>query len=79
MSFHVDFIASSPEAVESILPEEHLPDCVRDFIIQALKGCAGSPVSVKAVGHLYNGDYQVSSASIEVRKVNMRTPKVEKE
>lgn len=75
MSFNVEFTAASATSAAQIVAEEHLPDSVRTFLAQAISGCAGSPVYVKAVGHLYKNDYQVSTVQIVVSRVDFRAPK----
>jgi hypothetical protein len=75
MSFHVEFVAASAEdAVAIVQAEKQLPDCVKDFIVKALDGCKGSPVSIHATGHLYTGagSYDISNANLVVKKVALR-------
>src|SRR5882757_2447772 len=79
VSFYVEFTAAShDDALRIVVAEEFLPDCVRAFICQALEAyrTAGA-IYVKAVGHLYTKDYDVSSAEILVREVKLRRPKPE--
>ena len=63
MSFYVEFTAAShDDALRIVLAEEILPDCVRTFICQAVEAYpAAAAIYVKAVGHLYSEDYEVSS------------------
>lgn len=77
MSFSLEFQAASADDAAKILGEEtQLPDSIRAFIVQALQALPdGSGVSIKADGHLFNNDYQVSNATLMVRPVKMRVPK----
>jgi hypothetical protein len=80
MSFSVKFIAASAADAERILAEEHLPESVRAFLTQAVRGCEkrvpGSAVQVDAAGHLCTGeDYVVSNATISVMPVGFRKPR----
>jgi hypothetical protein len=77
MSFYVEFTAGShDDALRIVLAEEILPDCVRTFICQAVEAYpAAAAIYVKAVGHLYSKDYEVSSAEIVVREIKLRHPR----
>ena len=64
MSSYVEFTA-----------EEFLPDSVRTFVCQALEAYrAAGAIYVKAAGHLYSKDFEVSSAEIVVREIKLRQP-----
>ena len=80
MSFNFEFTAASSELAEKILTEEHAPDCVKAFIAQAVKAVKPPDmVYVKAVGHLFNDDYQTSTYNITVCKAAaVRYPKSDK-
>ena len=75
MSFHFDFNAATIEEANAILEEEVMPDGVKAFVKQGLQAFPDSAVHVKAIGHLWNKDYNVSAAEIKVEKIFMRTPK----
>ena len=77
MSFYVEFTAASrDDALRIILTEEFLPDSVRTFLCQALEAYhTARAIYVKATGHLYSRDYDVSSAEIVVREIKLRYPK----
>lgn len=74
MSFSFDFHAPT-DAVSALLDThggaKHAPQCVKDFIRQAVSGLPHDIVHVKADGHLFNKDYQVSSCKIEVTPVTV--------
>lgn len=75
MSFSMDFVAKQAD-VAKIIATEHLPPCVAVFINQAVSAFKPDAlVSVKAVGHLYNNDHNMSSATINVQEVAVRVPK----
>ena len=77
MSFSFEFVASVPDA-KKIIEQEHAPHEVKLFILQALRGCKTEGwVFVKANGHLYDGDYQTSNATISVTPMDVRKPKVQ--
>ena len=80
MSFSVEFYAGSKaKAVRKLADKEHLhlPESVREFLLRAVEALPSGDedikrvVHVKAHGHLCErpGDYQVSSATIEVREL----------
>jgi hypothetical protein len=77
LSFYVEFTAAShDDALRIVLAEEFLPDSVRTFVCQALEAYrAARAIYVKAVGHLYSKDFEVSSAEIVVREIKLRYPK----
>jgi hypothetical protein len=77
LSFYVEFtVASHDDALRIVLAKEFLPDGVRTFICQALEAYrAARAIYVKAVGHLYSKDFEVSSAEIVVREIKLRQPK----
>lgn len=76
MSFSFEFVASVPDA-KKIIEQEHAPHEVKLFIHQALRGCKIEGwVHIKANGHLYDGDYQTSTAVISVTPWEVRKPKV---
>lgn len=79
MSFSVKFIAATAADAERILAVEHLPETVRSFLIDAVRGCGkrlpATAVLVDAAGHLCSGeDYVVSNATISVMPVAFRRP-----
>jgi hypothetical protein len=74
MSFSFEFYATSAEDAARIIAQEIMPDSVRQFVLEGVKAATG-PLYVKAWGHLYQADYQISSAQIEVRPFTYRTPK----
>jgi Protein of unknown function (DUF1353) len=74
MSFSFEFYAASADDAAKIMAEETVPESVRQFVLAGVKAAKG-PVFVKAMGHLYNGDYQVSTAQLEVRPFTVRAPK----
>ena len=60
------------------MAEELLPDSVRTFLWQALAAYhATRTFCVKAAGHRYDRDDDVSSAEIVVREIKLRQPKSE--
>ncbi len=75
MSFNFEFIAATPEAATKIVEQETAPDSVKAFLMQAITAIKVGPVKVKAMGHLFNGDYATSTANIEVYGVVLREPK----
>jgi hypothetical protein len=79
MSFNVEFTAASHgDALRIVIAEEFLPDSVRTFVCQALEAYrAARAIYVKAVGHLYSKDFEVSSAEIVAREIKLRQPKSE--
>lgn len=77
MSFHIEFYAEHSVHAKGLVDEANLPTPVRQFIAQALDGCEGNPVYVKAYGHLYTGDYKISTATIVVQPIPMSVPKGE--
>jgi hypothetical protein len=79
LSFYVEFTAAShDDALRIVVAEEFLPDSVRTFVCQALEAYRSAPaIYVKAVGHLYSKDFEVSSAEIVVREIKLRQPKSE--
>ena len=75
MSFNVEFVAESAADAKKIVAEEYyLPESVKDFLNHALSAYPTGMVSVKATGHLYNNDYKVSTATIEVKGIGVRHP-----
>lgn len=75
MSFNFDFIAEREDASQ-IIGEEHAPTLVKDFLRAGLSAFKpGSLVRVKAVGHLFNNDYQTSNSDLLVTEVTLRKPK----
>ena len=75
MSFNFEFVAEREDAVQ-ILSEENAPVEVKNFISVGLRAFKpGSLVHVKAVGHLYNNDYQISTGALVVEQVYLRKPK----
>ena len=79
MTFYVEFTAAShDDALRIGVAEEYLPDSVRTFVCQALEAYrAARAISVRAVGPLYSKDFEVSSAEIVVREIELRQPKSE--
>lgn len=75
MSFNFEFVAQREDA-RQIVGEEHAPETVKQFLLQALTAFKpDSMVRVKAVGHLYGNDYSVSTADISVSEITIRRPK----
>ena len=75
MSFNFDFVASQQDA-GAILTEEHAPESVKEVLRRGLIAFKPeSLVRVKAVGHLFNNDYQKTTADLLVEQVVVRTPK----
>ena len=75
MSFNFEFVAEKEDAVQ-ILNEETAPVAVKNFVSDGLLAFKpGSLVHVKAVGHLYNNDYQKSTGELVVEQVHLRKPK----
>lgn len=75
MSFSLDFTATQADA-GTILEQEYAPECVKVFIKAALTAFAPEAlVFVKAYGHLYNKDYNISNATIAVQEVSLRKPR----
>jgi len=75
MSFSFEFVATTANAA-AIVNQEHAPTEVKLFIQQALTAFPPeSLVFVKAIGHLYNKDYQWSNADIKVYQLTLREPK----
>ena len=73
MSFNVEFTAKVADA-KKIVEKEYLPSEVKLFVQAGLRAFADDKlVYVKAQGHLFNGDYQRSSADIVVQEVVLRT------
>jgi hypothetical protein len=75
MSFDFEFVATRKDAGD-ILEEETAPEAIKEVLRRGL--IAFNPeslVRVKAVGHLFNGDYQRSNADLIVEQVSIRTPK----
>lgn len=79
MSFSFEFTANREDA-RQIIGEERAPDCVKQFLLQALTAWTpDAMVAVKANGHLYGNDYETSTCNITVSKVMARRPKPPKE
>lgn len=77
MSFNFDFIATRFNA-QKLVVEENAPEVVKQFILQGLLAYGQDDlVRVKATGHLFNNDHQISNAELLVIKVTVREPKVE--
>ena len=75
MSFNMEFVAKQSDAV-AVVNEQTAPDSVKAFLAQAISAFKPEAlVSVKANGHLFNGDFQRSSADIVVQEVMVREPK----
>lgn len=68
MSFSFEFYAKTAADAHKILDTHYAPESVKDFVHAAIHATEG-PVFVKAFGHLYQNDYTVSNATIEVRPV----------
>jgi hypothetical protein len=68
MSFSFDFNAINSITALAVLEKQHAPEIVKGFARAALSGITG-PVSVRANGHLYNNDYNVSSCTISVAPI----------
>ncbi len=75
MSFSFEFYAANAEDAAKILAREIAPETVKQFLLEGVKAATG-PVYVKAMGHLYQADYQISTAQLEVRPFSYRTPKL---
>jgi hypothetical protein len=75
MSFNFEFVAEREDASQ-IIGEEHAPIAVKDFLTAGLAAFKpDSLVHVKAVGHLFNSDYQTSTGQLVVEQVVVRKPK----
>lgn len=75
MSFSFEFVATQTDALK-IVEQEHAPDCVKEFLCGGLAAFGPDAlVSVKAFGHLYNKNYDRSSATLGVQELCMRLPK----
>lgn len=75
MSFSLEFYAKDPTEAHTLIDQQYAPESVRDFLHCAVSGCPdGEPLYVKAFGHLYNGDYNVSSATIQVTPITFTKP-----
>ena len=75
MSFHFEFYSKQSDAV-AIISEQIAPEMVKAFLVQGVSAFKPEAlVFVKANGHLFNGDYQRSSADMVVQEVSVRTPK----
>jgi len=75
MSFNFEFVAEREDA-NQIIGEESAPEIVKGFLRAGLSAFKpGSLVHVKAVGHLFNNDYQKSTGELVVEQVSLRTPK----
>ena len=75
MSFSFEFFAKTAD-VSALLDvpgtaQNHAPACVKEFIRAAVNGLPHEMVSVKANGHLFNKDYQTSTATIEVKPLTL--------
>lgn len=75
MSFSFEFNAK-PADVPALVDATYAPDCVKDFIRRAVTDLPCDLVAVKAHGHLFSKDYQVSNATITVTPIAITTPKV---
>lgn len=74
MSFSFEFSATRKDAV-TLLDKQTAPECVKSFVAQALTGFEDvALVHVKAQGHLFNGDYQRSTAAIDVYEILIAKP-----
>lgn len=82
MSFSIEFNAASKADAATLIDQGSVPDTISTFLKIALQGVKeDAPVYVKANGHLCiggTGDYNVSSATIEVRPLVFQTPRVPK-
>jgi hypothetical protein len=78
MSFSFEFTAKQEDA-QKIIDQEYAPSQVKSFIHQSLDAFQPEAlVYVKAYGHLYNNDHDMSSAEIKVYELRLRTPKEDK-
>lgn len=78
MSFSFDFHAKPldvPALLERDSSAQHAPECVKEFVRRALSGLSTDLVHVHAHGHLFNQDYQLSNAVIEVTPITIAVPK----
>lgn len=75
MSFSFEFISTKQDAT-TIIEQETAPETVKEFLRRGLLAFEPeSTVRVKAIGHLFNKDYQRSSADLVVEQVTLRVPK----
>jgi hypothetical protein len=58
-----------------LIQEQTAPDCVKEFLTQGVQAYPDSAIHVKATGHLYNGDYKVSSGVLLVEEIAFQKPK----
>jgi hypothetical protein len=77
MSFNFEFVSSREDA-DVILTEEHAPESVKEILrLGLLAFKPGTLVRVKAVGHIFNNDYQRSNVDLLTEQVTLRTPKAQ--
>lgn len=75
MSFSFEFVAKQEDAVK-IVDQEHAPEYVKAFLQQGLTAFKAEDfVHVKAIGHLYNKDYNVSACDMFVKQLPLRKPR----
>ena len=75
MSFNFEFTAATGEEAQKIVAQENAPECVKQFLTMALSAFPSKMCYVKANGHLFNNDYQTSTATLVVQEVVTRKPK----
>ena len=68
MSFSFDFKCVNAATAREVLKTQYCPGPVLAFIEKALEGIAG-PVHVRAQGHLYSGDYNMSNCALHVEPI----------
>lgn len=75
MSFSFEFTATQGDA-HKIVDQEHAPSQVKSFLHQSLDAFKEDQlVYVKAYGHLWNNDHNISSAQITVTPLTLRKPR----
>lgn len=75
MSFSFEFYSKQVDSA-AIIAEQTAPESVKAFLLQSITAFRPDTlIRVKAVGHLYNGDYQQSNADIHVQEIPIRVPR----
>ena len=76
MSFNKQFSAATKADAVAILDQDSsVPAVVRQIIDMGLEAVADDqPVAVKAVGHIFNNDYRVTTADISVTPITYQKP-----
>lgn len=79
MSFSFEFYAK-PSDVSGLLNNDSsakiAPECVKEFIQQAITNLPADLVHIKANGHLFKSDYQISNCNISVTPIMIKTAPV---